>query len=467
MRILFILTCLISDALASGGEISPYALDFTQLNLLWSLPFVGILLSLALCPIFMPKIWHHHAGKIAFFWALSTLVPIVLTQGIEVAAYEAFSTMIQHYIPFILLPLSLYVISGGLRITFSRQATPMLNTVFLCGASLMASLIGTTGAAMVFIRPFLQCNTHRQHKTHLVFFFILSVCNIGGCLTALGDPPLFLGFLQGVRFFWTLEHMFWPLLLVLTPLLILFLGVDMWMCRHEDDASSSKNEKFKVRIEGKVNILLLIGVIFAVLISGVWRCYESYECFNVNIPLETFYRNITLVILSGLSLLLTQKDIRKANHFSWEPIAEVSKIFAAIFIVASPVIGILSLGQDGDLGFIVNLVNPDGQPSNSLYFWITGLLSGFLDNAPTYMVFFHVAGGHAETLMTDLSPTLVAISAGSVFMGALTYIGNAPNFMVKSIAEMKGIPMPSFFHYFFLACCVLFPIFLWMSLIVF
>jgi Na+/H+ antiporter NhaD/arsenite permease-like protein len=328
--------------------------------------------------------------------------------------------------------------------------------------------MGTTGAAMLLIRPLIRANAWRQHKVHLVVFFIFLVANIGGSLTPLGDPPLFLGFLKGVEFFWPTRAMFWPMLLVASLLLLIFYALDQVMLRRETTSppEATQNEP-AFRVEGKVNILLLLGVVLAVLMSGVWHPGLSFTVYHVEMELQNVLRDVLLLTTALLSWWLTPARTRQANEFSWFPIVEVAKLFAGIFVTIIPAIAILRAGINGALAPVIYLVSSDGEPVNAMYFWATGILSSFLDNAPTYLVFFNTAGGDPEQLTGPLSSTLLAISAGAVFMGANTYIGNAPNFMVRAIAEERGVSMPSFFGYMAWSCVFLLPLFMVVTLVFF
>ncbi|MBP6986403.1 MAG: sodium:proton antiporter, partial [Alphaproteobacteria bacterium] len=401
------------------------------------------------------------------FWSCLTLIPIVYLYGPDVALYQVLHTYLLEFIPFILVAMVLYTISGGIEIQLSYPGSPLANSLFLSVTTLMASVIGTTGAAMLFIRPLLVMNKDRQRKTHLVVFFILLVCNIGGCLTALGDPPLFLGFLKGVPFFWPFIHLFYPFLIVSLPTLFLFFVADTYFYRSDKKSHSTKANGNKISIKGTGNLYLFLCVMLTVIVSGSWKPGISFFVYGVELELQDILRDILFVVFAYISMKITPKKIREYNLFSWDPIVEVAKLFACIFITATPVIAILSAGEKGALASLVSLVNVDGVPQNDMYFWLTGILSSFLDNAPTYLVFFFVAGGDAELLSGELSMTLTAISCGAVFMGALTYIGNAPNFLVKSIAEINGVAMPSFFAYAGLAMAILLPSFALLSYLMF
>lgn len=451
---------------AGAGE--PH-LDGAGMGLGWVVPFVGILLSIAVFPLVAPHFWHAHFGKISAFWAICFLGPFTIMHGFELALYELLHVLFLEYIPFIILLLSLFTVAGGVRLRGKLVGTPVVNTAILLIGTLTASWMGTTGAAMLLIRPLLRANDGREHKVHTVVFFIFLVANIGGSLTPLGDPPLFLGFLKGVSFFWPTTHLILPMAVVSVILLIVYFAMDSYFFGKErgDGSVADTGEPDGLHLEGKVNILLLGGIIGAVLLSGVWQPGIEINVYHVPIALQNVTRDVLLIAIALLSMRLTNDDSRRANGFSWFPIVEVGKLFVGIFITIIPAIAILKAGAQGALEPVVSLVSHGGQPVDMMYFWMTGLLSSFLDNAPTYLVFFNTAGGDPQLLMGDLAPTLLAISAGAVFMGANTYIGNAPNFMVRSIAEERGVPMPSFFGYMLWSVSLLIPTFILVTLIFF
>ncbi|MEE9189702.1 MAG: sodium:proton antiporter [Candidatus Neomarinimicrobiota bacterium] len=429
---------------------SIHHLDGSQLSILWVLPFMGILFSIAILPLFADRFWHNNFGKVTIFWAMSFIIPFAVLWGASVTFYELAQVSLLEYIPFIILLLSLFTISGGIRLTGTLIGTPILNTALILIGTVIASWMGTTGAAMLLIRPLIRANLERKNKVHIIVFFIFLVANIGGSLTPLGDPPLFLGFLKGVDFFWTTDMMLRPMLFMVLCLLSLFYLIDSYYYRKEGlnvlpPRSDHGNEKLGV--DGAINFLFLAGVIGAVLLSGIWKSTIIIDVYHVPVHLQNLIRDLLLLGLTMTSWLVTARSIREHNQFTWFPIQEVAKLFAGIFVTIIPVIAILKAGTDGALAMIVRSVSNDGEPINQMYFWATGVLSSFLDNAPTYLVFFNTAGGDAVQLMGDMKNTLLAISVGAVFMGANTYIGNAPNFMVKSIAQERGIDMPSFFGY--------------------
>ncbi|QIQ21142.1 sodium:proton antiporter [Zophobihabitans entericus] len=445
-------------------------LDGASLSLFWGIPFAGILLSIALCPLIIPTIWHHHYGKITFLWSMIFLIPFTAVFGFGASVGVIAHAVIEEFIPFILLLLALFTVSGGILIRGNFQGSPKFNTILLAIGTILASIMGTTGAAMLLIRPLIRANDNRKHKVHVIVFFIFLVANIGGGLTPLGDPPLFIGFLKGVDFFWTTGHMFLPVLITSVLLLIIFYFIDNFYYKKDDeitdrDPTPTNN---KLQIFGKWNILLLLGVIGSVLLSGFWKSEQTYTILGSSIDLPNLIRDLLLIAITMASLMITPKQVRSSNQFNWEPILEVAKLFAGIFITIAPVLAILKAGYQGALSPVVSLVSDKaGEPINTMYFWLTGTLSGFLDNAPTYLVFFNLAAGDPVTLMGPLEKTLLAISMGSVFMGALTYIGNAPNFMVKSIAAQHQIKMPSFFGYMKWSVCILLPVFLILTFIFF
>ncbi len=439
-------------------------LEGTDLSALWALPFAGILLSIAIFPLAAPKFWHHHFGKVSAFWSLCVLVPLLIHFGFALTLYELIHLVLREYLPFIILLFALFTVAGGVRITGALRGTPGVNTFMLALGTLLASIMGTTGAAMLMIRPMIRANDWRQKKVHVFIFFIFLVANVGGSLTPLGDPPLFLGFLKGVDFFWTTEHLLSPMLLVAVPLLAIFYALDRWLHAREpapETLEHIKVDESRFGIEGRWNLLLLIAIVAAVLFSGIWQGGDAFQVYGVALPWEGLLRDLALIAIALLSLRLTTAECRQANNYTWFPIIEVAKLFAGIFIALVPVIAILRAGETGALGGVIAAVTDEaGGPRNAMYFWMTGALSSFLDNAPTYLVFFNVAGGDAQLLMGPEANTLIAISAGAVFMGANSYIGNAPNFMVRSICEERGVKMPSFFGYMLWSVGILIPLFL-------
>ncbi|MDH3197183.1 MAG: sodium:proton antiporter [Candidatus Krumholzibacteria bacterium] len=416
---------------------------------LWSaLPFLGILLSIALFPLFAPRWWHHRFPQVSAFWAVVFALPFVWVYRGQ-ALHEILHIYLIDYIPFIILLWALFVVAGGILVRGTLRGTPQLNTLMLLIGTALASWMGTTGASMIMIRPVLRANDWRRRKVHVIIFFIFLVSNIGGSLTPLGDPPLFLGFLHTVPFFWTL-HLLSPMLVVALPLLAIFFVMDLFYYRREEKpAAEGKGER--LRIEGLHNLIFLAGVVGAVLASGMWRAGTFYF-LGTELRVEFVARDVFLLLMGFLSLKTTREETHRDNGFSWFPIKEVGFLFAGIFMTIIPMLAILKAGEHGALRGLVALAKHPAQ-----YFWITGGLSSFLDNAPTYLTFLNTALGAyfpglpepeaVAGLIRERESYLLAISTGAVFMGANTYIGNAPNFMVRSIAEEAGVAMPSFFGY--------------------
>ncbi len=454
--------CLVLIALLGLAPAAQAAgIDGATLSAWWGLPFAGMLLSIAFVPLAAPLLWHHHFGKITAGWALLFLLPFAMLHGGAVTGEALVHTLLAEYLPFIILLVALFTVAGGIYVRGNLHGSPLVNTVLIGIGGLLASVMGTTGAAMLLIRPLIRANDNRKHVVHVVVFFIFIVGNIGGSLTPLGDPPLFLGFLKGVDFFWTARHILPHTLFLLGALLALFYVIDSyWYRREQPLAADPTPDDTRLGVEGGINFLLLGVVVALVLMSGTWKPGVQFNVFGTDVGLPQLVRDAALLGVTGLSLWLTRRSVRENNQFSWAPMQEVAKLFLGIFITMVPVLAMLQAGTDGPFAAVVRSVSSaDGEPLPVAYFWLTGALSSFLDNAPTYLVFFNMAGGDAQVLMTTLAPVLAAVSAGAVFMGAMTYIGNAPNFMIKAIAEDRGIKMPSFFGYMAWSCAVLLPLF--------
>ncbi|MBI2486946.1 MAG: sodium:proton antiporter [Deltaproteobacteria bacterium] len=397
---------------------------------LWSIaPFVCMLLSIAIFPLTHGHWWESNRHKAFISAALG--LPVVIY--FLISDYHQLIHTTKDYISFIILLASLFTISGGIILEGNPEGTPFVNTVFLAVGAVLASVIGTTGASMVLIRPLLRTNGTRKHIRHIPVFFIFLVSNIGGSLTPIGDPPLFLGYLQGVPFFWTLK--LFPLWCASVGILLLiFYLFERRAWKKESPAAIVEDILLKepLNIKGKLNFLWLFGVVGAVF-------------------LPTPYREIIMVFMGCLSYRLTPKEIRVNNKFTFYPINEVAVLFAGIFATMIPALLILE-ARGAEFGI--------KEPWH--FFWITGSLSSFLDNAPTYITFFSLAEGLGigGGIMGIPENILIAISAGAVFMGANSYIGNGPNFMVKSICEEAGVKMPSFFGYMLYSGVILIPIFI-------
>ncbi len=451
-----------------GGWAQAGELDGSQLSPLWGVPFAGILLSIALMPLMAPHFWHHHFGKVAAAWAAAFLLPFAAVFGSGTALANLVHALLAEYIPFIVLLTALFTVSGGIYIRGNLHGSPGLNTAILAIGAFLASFMGTTGASMLLIRPLIRANDNRKHVAHVVVFFIFIVSNAGGSLTPLGDPPLFLGFLKGVDFFWTVKNIFPETLFLVGALLLIFYLLDSYYYHKREELLSQDPtpDSRAIGFDGTINFALLTGVVGLVLMSGIWKSPVSFNLAGTEVGLPGLVRDLGLVVVTGLSLKLTPAQVHDNNQFGWGPMQEVAKLFAGIFLTIIPVIAMLKAGVQGPFGAVVSAVTrPDGTPDVAMYFWITGALSSFLDNAPTYLVFFNTAGGDPQQLMTTLAPTLAAISAGAVFMGANSYIGNAPNLMVKAIAEDRGVKMPSFFGYMLWSLGVLIPLFIVMTFI--
>lgn len=473
----------------------------TQLPIWSVIPFVGILLSIAIFPLVAPRFWHHHFGKVSAFWALLFAIPFLLAYKGE-GFHEILHIYIADYIPFIILLWALFTAAGGILVQGAPAGTPFANLVMLLIGTFLASWIGTTGAAMVLIRPVLRMNKYRKSKVHVIVFFIFLVANIGGSLTPLGDPPLFLGFLHHVPFFWTF-NLFPEMIFVVAIILTIFFLFDLLLFRregwhrkmylkpyhfeipegmdeaeikakHEENKLAEKSvnpTKMKLSVMGLHNLLFLLGIMGGVLFSGLVHIGEV-TIYGIHVTIQSMIRDGFLVLMGILSLKTTAWSIREGNEFTWFPIKEVAKLFAGIFMTIVPALAMLRAGTAGNLHFIIDAVK---EPWH--YFWTTGALSSFLDNAPTYLTFLSTACGQffaglpepqaVANLIAHQSWYLKAISTGAVFFGSMTYIGNAPNFMVKSIAEEQNIRMPSFFGYMMYSVLILVPVFILVTLVFF
>ena len=460
---------ILRPVIAGGVLLIPSAaqaatLDGAQMAWYWALPFAGILLSIALCPLLVPKIWHGHYGKIALGWAVVTLVAIAAFFGTSAALAAFVHAALAEYMSFIILLFALYVVAGGILVTGTLRGTPLTNLAILTFGTLIASVVGTTGASMILIRPLIRANAARAGNAHVVVFFIFLVANIGGALSPLGDPPLFVGFLRGVDFFWTAQHLWMQTMIVAVLVLAIFFVVDTLKFRAEPAPDAGASVALAVR--GRRNIALIVLIVAAILLSAAWQPGIAFDIHGTKVELQNLARDAALIVIALASMWLTPDEHRAANGFTFEPIREVAILFAGIFVAIIPVLAMLQAGSDGTFAFLLQAVTArDGTPHEAAYFWLTGALSGFLDNAPTYLVFFELASGDARELMGPLSGTLAAISMGAVYMGALSYIGNAPNLMIYAIATEQGVRMPSFFAYVMWAACVLVPLFLLLTLL--
>lgn len=426
----------------------------SELGLAWAAPFAGLLLSIAVLPLAAPALWHHHFGKIAAAWTLALLLPFGLSFGAAATGGVLMHTLVEEYLPFTILLCALYTTAGGIYIRGNLHGSPRLNVGLMALGAVLASFMGTTGACMLLIRPLIRANDNRRHNAHVVIFFIFIVGNVGGSLTPLGDPPLFLGFLQGVSFFWTLGHLLPETLFLLAALLAVFWAVDTWLFRHEGVTRPDPTpDTTRLGLDGAINLAPLAAAVGLVLMSGYWKPGIVFDLWGTPLPLQALVRDVGLLAVTAVSLWITPAGVREKNRFSWAPMQEVAKLFIAIFLTMVPVMAMLKAGPAGVFAPVAASLD-----SPWAYFWLTGGLSSVLDNAPTYLAFFNLAGGDAQRLMGEGAAVLAAISGGAVFMGAMTYIGNAPNFMVKAIAEERGIRMPSFGGYLLWSCAVLLPL---------
>jgi Na+/H+ antiporter NhaD/arsenite permease-like protein len=428
---------------------------------LWTvLPFVGLLLSIAILPLAAGHWWEKNRNKAIVSVSLAAVIAIFLLSWSHDGFHELVEKL-KEYASFIILLASLYIISGGIYVRGSLSGTPLANTVLLAIGALLASVIGTTGASVLLIRPLLRANQSRVQKAHIIVFFIFVVSNCGGLLTPLGDPPLFLGFLKGVPFLWTLERL-WPQWLVVNAVLLVVFNIydQLVFDREERQRPGSQLEEVMehqpVRINGIFNFVLLGGIVAAIFCSGQYDWpYGIQECI--------------MLAIAAVAYMATPPANRTANNFTFAPIIEVAVLFLGIFITMAPALLILNAWGRGlrlhDLGQF-------GMQQPWQFFWASGALSSFLDNAPTYLTFAATAAGlqdinvDQENYLREFlgkgaaaEALLKAISCGSVFMGANTYIGNGPNFMVKAIAEENGVKMPSFFGYMVYSGLILVPIF--------
>ena len=461
------------DAHGTEGAHHGHGVDGAKLPIWSIIPFVGILLSIAIFPLVLDSHFLvHHGGKMSLVWALAFAIPYLIAFRGE-AFYDILHIYLIDYIPFIILLWGLFTVAGGILVRGTLRGTPIVNTLLLLIGTAIASWVGTTGASMLLIRPLIRANEYRQNKVHLIIFFIFLVSNIGGSLTPLGDPPLFLGFLHGVPFFWTTTALFPHMLFISIILIVLFFLLDTFMFKREGGVVPDDGTSEPIRVEGLFNLVFLLGIVAAVLMSGTAK-WGEVNILGVHVAWQNIARDVLIVVMGLLSLRFTPftGELRQANEFSWEPIEEVAKVFAGIFMTIIPALAILKAGENGALSGLIRTIQ---EPLH--YFWVTGVLSSFLDNAPTYLTFFNTALGKlhlTEAMVPEILSTsfdslpedhqtfvnlLTAISVGAVFMGANTYIGNAPNFMVKAIAEQSGIRMPSFFGYMLWSVVILVPLF--------
>ncbi|MBS5651218.1 MAG: sodium:proton antiporter [Clostridiales bacterium] len=437
------------------------------ISLVFAIPFVGMLLCIAICPLVIPEKWEKWRWLFVLFWSLLFLIPFALTYNVPTMVDQLLESLMGDYLTFIVLLFGLFCVAGNICLEGDLAGTPKTNVLLLLIGTALASWIGTTGASMVMIRPILRANRWRSKCVQTVVFFIFLVSNIGGCLTPIGDPPLLMGFMRGVPFTWELQHLLPIMALNVVLLLAIYFVMDQRAYR-KDLAAGRKplNGGAKLRLSGAHNIVFMLVIVLAVVLSGVLPGMPLFQNAagdvlgihifgSVSLSYPTLIEIAMILAAAFLSFKTTKKDVRTKNNFTWGAIEEVAMLFIGIFITMIPALLFLK-AHGADLG----LTEPWQM------FWATGALSSFLDNTPTYLVFMTTAGalGAAEGVVTTVGtiavPMLIAISCGAVFMGANTYIGNAPNFMVKSIADENGVKMPSFFGYMAWSVGILIPVFL-------
>ena len=424
-----------------------------EIPLLSLLPFVLMLLSIAIFPLFWNHFWEKNKNKLYIAIALS--IPTIIYLLIAGFSHELIHIMLFDYVPFLILLGALFTITGGILLTGDIEAKPKINTLFLGIGAVLASLMGTTGAAMLLIRPIIQTNKERTFKVHTILFFIAIVANCGGLLTPLGDPPLFMMYLRGAPFTWFF-HLYPEWLVTNIALLIIYFLVDTYYHKKEPASAIVRDETNirPIKIEGKRNFIFLIGVVLAVAFLN-----EQYLSFINISPYFKFIREAVIVLMAYLSMQFTPKLLRTSNNFTWHPIEEVAYLFLGIFVTMVPALLYLEVNAKSL-----------GVQSVSQFYYYTGVLSSFLDNTPTAVTFHSLAMGLGITtgpIVAGIPEELLkAISTAAVFFGAMTYIGNGPNFMVKAVAEENNIKMPDFFSYMFkFSIIVLLPLFILMELL--
>ncbi|MDO4170085.1 MAG: sodium:proton antiporter [Lachnospiraceae bacterium] len=455
---------------AESGESST-----ANLPLWLCIPFAGLLLCIAILPLVKEEWWEKHKPMVVAMWSLLFVIPFAVLYGVGIATETVLECLINDYLTFIVLLFGLFCVAGNITMEGDLAGSPRVNIILLTIGTLLSSVIGTTGSSMLMVRPVIKMNSWRKRRAHIMVFFIFLVSNIGGCLTPIGDPPLLMGFSRGVPFFWSL-NLFPVLMFNMVVLLFIFYWIDK-KNYHKDIAEGLMPDisrpGTKISIKGLHNLIFLVMIIAAVILSGVLPDMPMFQndagqvlgipiYGEVRLTVPTIIEICLILLAAFLSFKTTSVEIRKKNHFTWGAIQEVVVLFIGIFITMQPALMILKT-----MGSSLGLTEPFQM------FWVTGALSSFLDNTPTYLVFLTTAGAMSFTqgIMTTLGhipqKTLMAISCGAVFMGANTYVGNAPNFMVKAISDENGIRMPSFFGYLFWSVRILIPVFLLDTLVFF
>ncbi len=432
------------------------------------IPFAGLLLCIAVMPLVKGEWWEAHQPLVVALWIIVLVIPFAVLYGVGDTVETVLECTVNDYLTFIILLFGLFCVSGNITMEGDFAGSPRINVGLLAIGTLLSSCIGTTGASMLMVRPVIKMNSWRKRKSHIMIFFIFMVSNMGGCLTPIGDPPLLMGFMRGVPFFWSI-HLFPVLLFNMVILLFIFYHLDKRNYR-KDIAEGRKPDISKpgteFRIDGLHNIIFLVMIVAAVILSGVLPGMPAFQDAagnvrgihifgEVSLSFPSLIEIVLILLAAFLSFKTTSSEIRTRNHFTWGAIQEVAVLFIGIFITMQPALMLLKA-----VGPNLGLTEPFQM------FWATGALSSFLDNTPTYLVFLTTAGtlgftsGISTTLGTLPEKMLSAISCGAVFMGANTYIGNAPNFMVKSISDENGVNMPSFFGYMLWSVSILIPVFI-------
>lgn len=439
------------------------------------IPFAGLLLCIAVMPLLKPEWWEKNQAWAVIAWSLLFIIPSIVMNGTGSTVETVLECIINDYLTFIILLFGLFCVSGNITLEGNLAGSPAVNALFLAFGTLLSSCIGTTGASMLLVRPMIKMNSWRKRKSQIMIFFIFMISNMGGALTPIGDPPLLMGFMRGVPFFWSI-HLFPILLFNMALLLFIFFFIDR--NRYRKDIAEGLHPDIskpgvELKIEGVHNVIFLIMIVAAVILSGTLPSLPAFQDAAGNVLGITIFESVRLtfpaiieiaiiLLAAFLSFKTTNVKIRTQNHFTWGAIKEVAVLFIGIFITMQPALALLKT-----MGPNLGVTEPFQM------FWATGLLSSFLDNTPTYLVFLTTAGtlgftsGIVTTVGTISIRILMAISCGAVFMGANTYIGNAPNFMVKSISDENGIRMPSFFGYMGWSLAILVPVFIVDTLVFF
>ena len=468
MLLSMLLMCPTGVWAAGSGETT------TQVPVWLCIPFAGLLLCIAVMPLIKAEWWEAHQPHVVLMWILLMVIPFAVVYGTGKATETVLECIVNDYLTFIVLLFGLFCVSGNITMEGDFAGSPRVNACLLAFGTLLSSCIGTTGASMLMVRPVIKMNSWRKRKSHIMIFFIFMVSNMGGCLTPIGDPPLLMGFMRGVPFFWSLK-LFHILIFNMIILLTLFYFLDRRAYR-KDIAEGRKPDIREpgthVRIVGLHNLIYVAMIVGAVILSGMLPGMSAFQNADgtvkgihilgeVTLGFPSVIEIVIILLAAFLSFKTTKEEVRIRNHFTWGAIQEVAVLFIGIFITMQPALMILKANGASDLNGAELGINKPFE-----MFWATGALSSFLDNTPTYLVFLTTAGalGFKSGVVTTLGSVpvkmLEAISCGAVFMGANTYIGNAPNFMVKSMSDENGVRMPSFFGYMVWSLTCLVPVFI-------